>query len=365
MRIRNFALLLCAISVLLCVAGCNGKKVDNKPKTFKVEHFDKSRGLASENITGIAGIGNTIVAGSDKGLLLFDGVNWGIQCVKNNKIIGSDDVVSLQKYGGKIWIGTDNAACSYDGMNFSSINYGSGRARAVIGNGTETAVATARGVISNGRTISNSGGGLVSDEVTTLCFDNMGQLWVGTRAGISKIAGTFAANYTGPAKMVSGNSLMNVPASPSSCKLPGNYIKAMIPYRGMFAIGTTEGLCITDMTSFYENHTARHKEWAQVGGQIVDEFVSGNSKIPGNKIIALATTEQNELLFVATDEGLGILKGSEWLNVSSLIPELPSVSISSLAWHNGDLWIGTVDDGIYCVKALAPLFETEKEASEN
>ena len=81
--------------------------------------------------------------------------------------------------------------------------------------------------------------------------------------------------------------------------------------------------------------------------------------MPGNKVNALATTENYELLFVITNEGLGILKGNEWLDVEKLIPGLPKNGLTSVAWCGNDLWIGS-DDGIYRVTDFGSMLGDNK-----
>lgn len=362
MRIINAAVLLFFFCALFFVSGCT-EKVDNKPKVFSFETYDHSKGLPHNEITSLAALGEKIWAGSNKGLFVYDGVNWEIHSRKNNNRLGSDMIVGLQALNRCIWIATDNGACYYDGKDFRSV-YTTGRARAVVGDGKgEIAIGTAYGVLVNGRTYNNSAG-LVSDEVTQLIYDKSGNLWVGTRAGISRFNGGMFQSFSGPAKSVMGSSLIDIPAKPSNCRLPGNFIKVMIRYKDVFAIGTTEGLCITDMANLYEVYTAEHKEWVQINGQILDQPVKGNSPIPGNKVSALATTDNSELLFVGTNEGLGILRDKEWLDVEKLIPGLPNGLINALAWCKGDLWIGT-NDGILRVKNLSDLIKDPDVAKNN
>ena len=345
-----------AIVALITFTGCTGKKKDNKPKVFSFETFHKDRGLSSESITCLAQIGGKVCAGTKKGLMVYDGVNWEIFNKKTTNSLGSDEIVDIQFLNNLLWIATDNGACYYNGKDFRSI-YTGGRARAVSGTGTsQHAVGTAFGVLINGST-SNSNIG--QHEISKMLYEK-GSLWVGTRKeGIFKIEGGMARQFKGAAKTIMGSSLIEVPASPANCKLPGNLIKALIPYKGYIAVGTTGGLCITDFSGYYEVYTALHKDFFQRNAGIVEEDVDGNSKMPGNKVFALAATDNDELLFVVTDLGLGILKGSEWLDVASIIPGLPDTGLTSVAWCNGDLWLGTEDDGLIKVAKLSDLYASE------
>ncbi|MBQ3643152.1 MAG: hypothetical protein II961_01015 [Candidatus Riflebacteria bacterium] len=356
MRNKSIAFLLLFIISLMALTGCNDSKKDDKPKVFSFTRFTKAEGLAYEHVTSLAALGDKIYAGTDKGLFIYDGTNWGIQNAKNNNKLGSDLIVNIQSLNGKIWIATDNGACYCNGSSFYSV-YTGGRARAISGNATGAAVGTAYGVIINGN---NTASNIGQHEISYMLYDKKGNLWVGTRKeGVFNLQSGMARQYKGPAKTIMGFSLVDVPASPANCRLPGNLIKSMIPYKDMIAVGTTGGLCITDFTNYYECYTAKHKEFFQRGNKITDEEVEGNSKIPGNKVLALAATDNDELLFVVTDLGLGILKDKEWLEVDKIIPGLPD-GLTSVAWSNGDLWLGT-EDGVLKVSKFSDYFANKEE----
>lgn len=358
-RNKSYIVALLCICALIAFSGCTGKKKDNKPKVFSFERYNTaSKGLPSEDIVCIAPFGEKICAGSKKGLYIYDGEKWDVFNKKTTNSLGSDEIVSLQYLNGKLWIGTDGGACFYDGNTFRSV-YTGGRARAVSGNqGGNEAVGTAFGVLVGGN---NLGSSIASNEITTVLYDKNGSLWVGSRlAGVYKLEGGSPRNYKGPAKKIMGSSLTIEPASPSNCKLPSNLIKVMIPYKGALAVGTTGGLCLTDFSSNYDVYTAVHKDYVQKNMSIVEEEVAGNSKIPGNKIFALAASDNDELLFVVTDLGLGILKDKEWLDVDTMIPGLPSTGLNSVAWCKGDLWIGTEDEGLLKVSNLSSLYADAK-----
>lgn len=358
MTSRTWLAAILGLAVLAFAAGCGQPKEPPKPTTFEFEHHTRQKGLPEEAITSLVSFGGKIWAGSKNGLFCYDSVNWQIHQRKNTNVLGSDIIEDLKVFDNVLWIATDNGACRYDGNNWASV-YTGGRARSVIGRGSELAVATAYGVVySNGgetKTLGREGAGLVMDEVNQVMFDHKGQLWAGTRAGIGKLASDIFQNFTGPAKSVMGSSLIDVPASPANCQLPGNNIKVLMPFGEKMAIGTTSGLSLTDLMSGYTNYLSQHREWAQVGGQIVEQTVSGNSPLPGNVINALARSDGNEMLFVGTDKGLAILHGNEWLKLKEVVPGFPAIAITGVAWHNGDLWVAT-GEGIYQIKKLSALF---------
>ena len=359
-QIKKLSVLLLSIGIVLAFTGCFDKKKDNKPTTFSFDRITKAEGLATDKITCIAPYGDKVCAGSNAGLFIYDGVNWEICNKETHNSLGSGIIVGTQFLNGKLWIATDNGACYYDGENFRSI-YTGARARAVSGiSESKYAVGTAFGVLRDGN--NNGGSNVAQSEISCMIYDTKGQLWVGTRLeGVFKMSGSNGTNYKGPGKKIMGASLIPVPATPANCKLPGNLIKTMIPFKEGLAVGTTGGLCLTDFRSYYAVFTAEHKDFLQKEGRIVEDVIPGNCDIPGNKIYALAKTDKDELLFVVTDLGLGILKGKEWLNVDKMIPGLPSDGINSVAWCKGDLWLGTDEEGIIRIKGLSALLDDDQK----
>lgn len=358
---RRTQLTFLAVSLLimtLCV-GCGANKEPAKPKELVIEHFTRSKGLPEEAITCMAGFANQVWAGSAKGLFTFDGVNWKQHVRKNTNVLGSDIIEDLKVNDNALYIATDNGAARFDGKSWSSVFTG-GRARSVSGTSGQIAVATAHGVeYSSGgsfQAMAKDNAGLVSDEVTQVLYDSRGQLWVGTRAGMARLSSNMFQNYTGPAKSIMGSSLIEIPPSPSNCRLIGNNVKVLYEYRGNIAVGTTGGLTITDFNSTYTSYFSAHKDWFQRQGKIVEERVDGNSPLPGNVICSLASTPGGEMLFVGTDKGLAVMKDNNWLDTTTLMKGLPRTTITGLAYVGSDLWIGT-DSGIYRVKEVGSLLE--------
>jgi len=361
MTSRALLAALFGLTILVLAVGCGQPKEPAKPSSLEFEHHTRQKGLPEEAITSLASFGGKIWAGSKSGLFGYDGVNGQIHQKKNTNVLCSDIIEDLKVADNVLWIATDNGACRYNGSGWASV-YTSGRARSVIGRGSEQAVATAYGVVySNGgqvKTLGRESSGLVMDEVNQVVFDHKGQLWAGTRAGIGKLSSEVFQNFTGPAKSVMGSSLIDIPASPINCGLSGNNIKVMMPFGDMMAVGTTSGLTITDLNS-YTSYSSQHFDWFQRGGQIVEEMVPGNSPLPGNVINALACSDAGKMLFIGTNKGLAILHGSKWLDLKELVPGFSVFSVNGLAYHKGDLWVGT-NEGIYQIKKLSALLEKPK-----
>ena len=350
--------------IMTIITGCGTKKVEPKAEKLEVVHFTRAQGLPEEDITTMAAFAGQIWVGTPKGLLCYDGVNWKIHVRKNTNVLGSDKIEKIKVSDRALWIATDNGACRYDGNNWGSV-YTGGRARAVSGKGSDIAVATAHGVeYSSGGSFSpmgKSNAGLVYDEVTEVAFDSENRIWAGTRAGMAQLTSGVFQNFTGPAKSVMGSSLIDVPPSPSNCRLIGNNVKTIISYRDKLAIGTTSGLSITDMKNSWTNYFSIHKEWVQRAGKIVEDKVPGNSPLPGNIIYSLATTANDELLFIGTDKGLAILKDNTWIDIKKSFQRTVKGAITGLAILKDDLWIGT-RSGIYLVKGITKLISSDKQS---
>jgi ligand-binding sensor domain-containing protein len=361
---RKAGLLTVFLFSLVLTLGCGGNDSNSAPKNLEVVQFTRLQGLPDENITCMTSFAGQVWAGSQKGLFTFDGVNWKHHVSKNTNVLGSDIIEDLKVCDNALWIGTDNGAARFNGNNWSSV-YTGGRARSVCGTGNKIAVATAHGVeYSSGGAFAPMGkknAGLVYDEVNQVLFDSRGQLWVGTRAGMARMSSGIFQNYTGPAKSVMGSSLIDIPASPSNCRLVGNNVKVLMEFGNQIAVGTTSGLTLTDFNNSYVSYFSTHKDWAQRGGKIVEETINGNSPLPGNVINALAATPEAKLLFVGTDNGLAILKGNKWVNTADIIKDLPKTTITGLAYVAPDLWVGT-RNGIYQVKNIASLITPENKS---
>ncbi|MBI3037917.1 hypothetical protein HYY75_02540 [bacterium] len=360
MRYRIFygILFLGLLGNFLFCTGCGGnspkKQAVSSAPSLKIETFSSKEGLPSDYVTGLAYFGGQIWVGTKSGIARYDGVNWQIHVRKNTNALGSDLVEDMVVAENAVWIATDNGATKFDGKTWSSAFTG-GRARSVSAKGTVIVVGTAHGIEqSTGgafTTYGKEGAGLVYEEVNAVSFDAQGQLWVGTRAGMAKLNGTTFQNFTGPAKSVVGNSLVDVPPNPPNCQLIGNNINKIAPYKGKLAIGTTSGLSITDMMNQWNSYTSAHKDWVQRGATIVEEEIAGNSSMPGNSVAALMVAPNDSALFVGTNKGLAILADEKWIDLQGKLGDLGSKAVTSLALDGNVLWAGT-PSGLFKVTGI-------------
>lgn len=359
--------LLTCIIIIGVVSGCTSQKPGPGSQAPKVTTFTAKDGLPNDQITALAVFGGQIWVGTKGGIARHDGVNWEIFVTRNKNCLGSDIIEGFFVGPKALWISTEKGVCKNDGTNWNSVLTGTrGRsvaakpANAATGGIDEIAIATAHGIeYSTGGEFSPFGkdSGLIYEEVNAVAFDGKG-LWVGTRAGMGLFQGGRFSNFTGPQKEIMGNSLVDKPPSPPNCKLVGNNINVIIPYRGMLAIGTTSGLSITDMENQWTNYQAPHKDWVQRADKIVEELLPGNCPLPGNSIRALAAAPADTALFVGTDRGIGILQGNTWTDVAAKIPDLRSGPVSAVAMENDNLWIGT-PNGLVKVAGVGSILQPD------
>lgn len=346
-KIIFLILLLGYIHLLIgCISSSNKT---TKQIKLSPEIHTNARGLPNNYVTSLAVYGNQVWVGTKNGVAKFDGVNWQPYLKKSINALGSDIIESLHVSDNCLWISTDNGLTKYNGTNWQSV-YTGGRARYTAVRQNQIAIATAHGIeyTSGGSFInlSKETASLVYDEVQCVAFDNNGRLWVGTRAGLALLDGITFKNFTGPAQQPMGGSLIEVPPNPPNCKLYGNNINVILPYRNKLAIGTTQGLTITDTQNEWAIYYGNHKMWVQKDNKIVEEEVSGNAPLPGASVISLAKTDDEKVLFVGTNKGLAILIDNSWLDVNKYFENLPTSHITSIAYHNGELWLGT-QNGVY------------------
>ncbi|MBF0408345.1 MAG: hypothetical protein HQM10_13425 [Candidatus Riflebacteria bacterium] len=361
---KSILLSLLLLSFILGIYGCGNKNVAQDVK-IKSEFFTTAKGLPGNSITALSYFGRELWAGTKSGLARHDGVQWQVHVKKNTNVLGSEIIEALYVGEDAIYVATDNGVCKYNGNNWASVLTGS-RARSVAAKQGEVAMATAHGVdTSSGAgtvTYSKETAGLVNDEVNVVSYDSTGRLWAGTNAGMGVLSGSAFQNFTGPAKQIVGNSLVDVPPSPPNCQLSGNNILCIIKFKGLLAIGTTSGLTISDMSNQWSSFTAAHSDFVQKAGNIVQEQVSGNSPMPGNTVKAL-TGVSDSILFIGTNKGLAVKKDNTWLDVSKHFSEISGKSITALAAQNDELWVGT-QEGLYHFTGISALTAQNSEPAK-
>jgi len=345
-----------AVALTLAMAGCGSAPKTVAPPPLKISKFTKTEGLGSDQITTLTVYNGQVWAGTKEGLSKYDGVNWQLFVRKNCNALVSNTIEELTVADNILWVATENGITKYDGQRWSSALVGQ-RARSVAARGNEAIAATASGIKkgadNNFTEFNKANAMLINDEVNVVAYDTQNRVWVGTRAGMALFGGSSFNNYSGPAKTLMGSQLVDVPPNPPNCKLIGNFVTRILPYKNLLAVGTTSGLSLTDMDNQYINYFAEHKDFVSINLKIEQQTVPGNCPMPGNNVTALAKDPGENGLIVGTNKGLAILEGTTtWVTVDH--PELPKTAITGLTVQGDALWIGTAS-GLYRASPLAAL----------
>ena len=186
--------------------------------------------------------------------------------------------------------------------------------------------------------------GLPQSQITALIQDDQGYLWVGTLGGISRYNGNTFKNYT------SNNGLLN------------NRVRAFSRIGSKLYIGHDGGISIMEGSRIShfslgeELSTTRVSSILKFRGEI---FVATNGyglfKLTNNRLVKVQGLHNdqayirqliviNDHLYLATR--VGLFKTSDGKNFRAFLPEM-KYSMIDLKWHNGSLFIATVNNGLW------------------
>ena len=157
--------------------------------------------------------------------------------------------------------------------------------------------------------------GLVGSPISSIALDTQDRTWLGTTAGLSIINGESVFNLTG------------------NEGLPDDEILSLLvdTESGSVWIGTAAG----GLLRFERNQ--------------LQLFHRNNARLPSNRITALAKDTDGTLL-VGTDRGLARFSGTR----ASQIRPIGSAEVTTIASAaDGQIWVGTRDDGVYYFNGLA------------
>jgi len=173
-------------------------------RSFK--NLTRREGLSNEVIRSIAEDrrGNLWFGTNGGGIARYDGASLVTYTVKDG--VNSNEIMALLvDQGGNIWIGTTAGICKFDGGSFVDMSreFGVSRNDAIFsiledGDGSIWLAVYGKGIVRRSAPSGGSGATkryyytsdnvLSNDNVVSLCFDNAGNLWVGTERGLEAIA---------------------------------------------------------------------------------------------------------------------------------------------------------------------------------
>lgn len=223
----------------------------------------------------------------------------------------------LQDRSGRLWIGTMNGACYYDGKVFTGFEPGnilnSNPVKSIFEDqsGNIWFGTIRKGLVryyGTGFNVYTTGDGLLSDIVNAVCQDRQGNIWIGTSEGLSRFDGKKFTHYT------TAKGLVN-----------NNVFDLHIDHAGRLWIATIGGVSLYDGRRF-TNYTT--------------EF-----GLISNIVYSIHEAENNQLWF-STYEGVSIYDGSGFRSIT-MEEGLPNERVEDLLIdRNKQVWFGTYGGGL-------------------
>lgn len=155
-----------------------------------IKYTTKNSGIPSDAITGIAEDkhGNLWIGTGSNGLAKFDGKKFTHYKAANSPFVKSNYITRVKSDADRnVWVAFSNALSRYDGNEWISTPSGLISNIVFCRNNIVLASNDRFGIIkySNGQfsTITQAGHGLPDNDVTSMCYDAEGKLWVAFRTG--------------------------------------------------------------------------------------------------------------------------------------------------------------------------------------
>jgi len=243
----------------------------------------------------------------------FNSINYNI----SDGLPGSQVNKIIQDKTGKLWIGTMNGACQFDGKIFTPFDPGN----VLQNNPVKTIFQDRQGNIwfgtirkglvkYSGTSFSffTTNDGLLSDNINALAQDAAGNLWVGTSEGLCRFDGKQFTNFT------TAKGLIN-----------DNIFDLKVDSKGRLWIATIGGVAMFDGRRFVN-------------------YTSENGLV-SNIVYSIKEDVQNNIWF-ATYEGISKFDGKTFKNYS-VVNGLPNERVEDLIFDSsGNLWLGTYGGGL-------------------
>jgi ligand-binding sensor domain-containing protein len=316
MKTLNFVLL---VLISLVNFSCEKNEVDDAT-SLKWTMYTTKDGLANNNIHAIAiDASDDIWIGTDYGVSKFDGANW-----TNYTAFGGSQVlaITIDKEGVK-WFGTNGEGIvSLNGTNWNYYKNDEGFLNCNVSNiitsiaidpignkwfGTISGVAKYDGV---NWTSYSTNDGLIDNLVASIEIDKQGNKWFGTNGGVSKFADNNWSNYSYHADNTNG--------------IAGNGVMSIVTdKKGNMWFGTWGGLSEFDGVNWTRHGT--ETEWLVANSPIL----SANMDTKGN------------LWFGSNGWGISVFDGVKWTTYTKVngldIDPVRAIAIDS----KGNKWFGT------------------------
>lgn len=223
----------------------------------------------------------------------------------------------MQDRSGRLWIGTMNGACYYDGKSFIGFDPGnilnSNPVKSIYEDqsGNIWFGTIRKGLVNyygTGFKVYTTGDGLLSDIVNAVVQDRQGNIWIGTSEGLSRFDGKKFTHFT------TSKGLVN-----------DNVFDLFVDHSGRLWIATIGGVSLFDGKRF-TNYTTEYG--------LISNIVYSIHEAPDNSI------------WFSTYEGVSSFDGNGFKSIT-LASGLPNERVEDLLIdRNRQVWMGTYGGGL-------------------
>jgi ligand-binding sensor domain-containing protein/serine phosphatase RsbU (regulator of sigma subunit) len=372
---------------------------------YNFKNFGTKDGLAGSNVNSIFQDSHGYIwFATQTGVSRFDGKVF-TNFTSNDGLVTNDVTCINEDKNGNIWIGTMNGASEYDGKKFNnySVNQGLGVIHSIFIDDLNTiwfATDTAGVVVYDRkkfRTITKNNG-LLSNMIFAIAKDNQGIYWFATYSGISKYVDGKIINFQ-QNKEVGGKTFYSILVDSKGDLWFGGFVKnGLVKYKAatfekislpnkladddnMFSLleDTKHNIWVTtdhggilkydgsNFTLFDESNGLSSNQvysincdyegniWIGTTNGGADLFTNelfstytDKQGLSSNKIAGIHEDNTNTLLVGTQGFGLNILNNDKTITSIGELKNSSSISINQN--DQGEIYIGTINDGIYILK---------------
>jgi PAS domain S-box-containing protein len=262
----------------------------------------------------------------------------------------------IQDQNGKLWIGTMNGACTFDGKNFTKFN----QENILSNNPIKSIFQDSKGnvwmgTIRKGVCMFNGSDfqffttneGLLSDIVNSIAEDNRGNIWIGTSEGLSRYDGHKFQSYTTASGLVNDN-IFSLYFDDSG-KLWIATIGGVSRFDGKnFRNYTTEQGLINNI-SYCITQSHDKKIWIGTysGISCFDgiKFINYTSQngILNDRIQDIVQDTKEDMWFASYGGGISYLKNGIFTNLTESEGLPNNIVMTSFIDREGNFWLGTTN----------------------
>lgn len=260
----------------------------------------------------------------------------------------------LQDANGKLWIGTMNGGCTFDGKTFTKFS----QDNILSNNPVKSIFQDSKGniwmgTIQKGVCMFNGtdykfftiNDGLLSDVVSAISEDKAGNIWMGTADGLCKFDGTGFTSYTTSTGLINNYvfSILKDAEGNLWITTQGGISK----YDGKKFTNYTTDNGLINNTTYCVTQSVDGKFWFGTYGGIScydgSKFINYTSVngLLSERIQKIVQDNKGNMWFATNGGGVSILKDSTFINLTETEGLAKNVVMASLIDREGNFWLGT------------------------